>query len=144
MDLFFKTDLPRKIPRKMEEIVTKLKKSSNQEECLKLVYEILSAKYQGNRTKTYTNLCDVFMKNTNKLWKKSGFLHCTNMNFLARILLVKSGIFSENDIRLKWTQVWLISPHQYLQVKVGNSWKDVDIWARNFGIEFGDHAHGWH
>ncbi|NLC31349.1 MAG: hypothetical protein GX765_04845 [Candidatus Moranbacteria bacterium] len=86
----------------------------------------------------------VFKKDVCFLWNQDGFLHCTNINYLARILLIESGFFKEEDIVLKWTLVWYISPHQYLRVKmIDDEFINVDIWAKNYKIEFGDYARGF-
>ena len=62
-----------------------------------------------------------------------------------RILLVKSELFDEEDIKLKWTLVWHISPHQYLTIKINqNEYINIDLWGKAYGINFGDYAHGFH
>ncbi|EKD29428.1 MAG: hypothetical protein ACD_78C00417G0006 [uncultured bacterium (gcode 4)] len=144
LDLLSKTQVPDALPRDMQAVVDGLKKSKNQEECLKKTYDILNTKYRGYRVKTYTRLFELFITDIIKLWSRNGFLHCTNINYVMRILLLKSGRFQESDIRLKWTLIWYVSPHQYLQVRVNGKWIDVDIWAHAYGIQFGDHAHGFH
>lgn len=109
-----------------------------------MIYSILVAKYQGYRIKTYTKLFDVFKRDIGTLWSKNGFLHCTNINYVMRTLLIKSDFFTEDDIHLRWTRIWYISPHQYLQIEVDDKWINVDIWAYAHGIKFGDNAHGFH
>ena len=144
LDLFSKTPVPNVLPDEMQKIINEIKKSLNKEECLKNAYEILVAKHRGYRVMTYLKLFDVFKHDVKVLWGKNGFLHCTNINFLLRTILIRSDFFTDDEIRLRWTQIWYISPHQYLQVKVDDSWIDVDIWAHAHGIKFGDHAHGFH
>ncbi|MBW2991376.1 hypothetical protein KY348_06780 [Candidatus Woesearchaeota archaeon] len=135
--------IPGKLPKDMQIIVNKLKKSRNKEDCLRKAYDILSKKNRGHRLKTYTCLPELFVCNVNKLWKKKGFMHCTNINYLLRILLVKSGFFKEKDIKSKWTLVWYFSPHQYLKIRLNkNKFVYVDIWAKPYGIKFGEYAHG--
>ncbi|MFH0923601.1 MAG: hypothetical protein V1825_02605, partial [Candidatus Falkowbacteria bacterium] len=120
-------------------------------------YEILIAKYRSQRIKTYTKLFNVFSNDIDKMWSQTGFLHCTNMNYLMRTLLIKSGFFNDSDIALKWTMVWYISPHQYIQVNMGmspnallsrnsqnNKKINIDIWGKSYGIKFGDYARGFH
>lgn len=144
LDFFYKTKLPQKLPIKMEEIVNDLKKCQSKEECLRKVYDILNSKYQGARVMTYLKFPAIFKKDVNFFWNQSGFLHCTNMNYLARILLVESKLFKEEDITPQWTLIWYISPHQYLRVKVAeNKVINMDIWAKNYGINFGDYAKGF-
>ena len=143
LDLFSKTPLPESLPEKMQITVDELKKSSGKEDCLKKVYGIMTRKYRGYRVKTYTRFFEVFKKDIGCFWGREGFLHCTNMNFVMRTLLVKSGFFSEEDLNLKWTQIWYVSPHQFLQVNVDGKWIDIDIWANTYGVGFGDHASGF-
>ena len=144
LDLFKKTSIPNQLPDEMLNIIAGLKKSSNKEDCLERAYEILSKKYRGYRVKTYTKIFEVFTRNILKLWQKNGFLHCTNINYIMRTLLIKSGYFNENEIKIKWALVWYISPHQYLQIKVNNNWVNIDIWGKAFGIKFGDYSRGFH
>ncbi|MCK5319762.1 hypothetical protein KAJ61_00045 [Candidatus Parcubacteria bacterium] len=144
LDLFKKTSIPEQLPCEMQGIIVELKKSSDKEDCLGRAYEILSKKYRGYRVKTYTKFFDIFSKDTAKIWQKNVFLHCTNINYIMRILLIKSGYFNEDEIKIKWAFVWCISPHQYLQVKINNHWINIDIWGNTFGIKFGDYAHGFH
>ena len=144
LDFFTKTSLPKQLPEEMNLIIEGLKKSATKEECLKKVYDLLSEKYRGYRIRTYIKIGEVFKKDLNFLWGRSGFLHCNNINYLVRIFLVKSGIFKEEDIILKWTLVWWISPHQYLRIKIGeNEFINVDIWGKHYGIKFGDYARGF-
>lgn len=144
LDFFVRTPLPVEMPSEVMEIVDDLKKSPGKEDCLRKVYFLLSSKYQGARVKTYLKLPLVFKKDVCFLWNQDGFLHCTNINYLARILLIESGFFKEEDIVLKWTLVWYISPHQYLRVKmIDDEFINVDIWAKNYKIEFGDYARGF-
>lgn len=135
----------RHLPQKMDECVSILKKSTNKETCLRTAYDILANKYHGNRLKTLTRLPELFVRDTDTLWKKKGFLHCTNINLLLEVLLMGSGHFHKKDIRRQWTLLWGVSPHQYLRVNVGKGkWLSVDIWAKTYGIAFGDYAHGFH
>lgn len=128
----------------MQDTVEELKKSKTQEECLRKAYDILIAKYQGNHIKTITRLFNIFEKDVNVLWNRSGFLHCTSISLVFKKLLLESGFFKEDEIRTRWTLIWYVSPHQYLQVKIGDEWINVDAWANVYGIEFGDYAHGFH
>ncbi|MCG2701474.1 hypothetical protein L6267_04875, partial [Candidatus Parcubacteria bacterium] len=121
IDLLSKTPIPNKLPEQMRETINELKTSLGKEDCLRRAYEILTAKYRGQRIKTYTKLFNVFSKDIDKMWSQTGFLHCTSMNYLMRTLLIKSGFFNDSDIALKWTMVWYISPHQYIQVNMGMS-----------------------
>ena len=144
LNFFSKTPLPETLPEEMRSVVSNLKKSRDKKECLKKVYEVLTKKYHGDRMKTYLHFFSVFTKDPKSLWRRNGFLHCTNLNYLARILLVRSGFFTEADLRLRWALIWCVSPHQYLQVHLDNTWINIDLWGRIYGIPFVDHAHGFH
>ncbi|MBU4375686.1 hypothetical protein KKH38_04245 [Patescibacteria group bacterium] len=144
LDILSKTPIPDKLPKQMQETINELKKSLDKNDCLKQAYEILTAKYRGQRIKTYTKLFNVFSKDIDKMWSQTGFLHCANINYLMRTLLIKSGFFNNSDIALKWTMVWHVSPHQYIHVIINNKKINIDVWASSRGIKFGDYAHGFH
>jgi hypothetical protein len=142
-DLFFKTKLPEELPEELEKVIKDLKKSKDKQDCLKKAYNILAFRYSAYFFSTYFYLHELFYKNINKLFGKQKRMICTNFNYLMRILLVKSGFFSDKDIKIKWTQIWFVSPHQYLNVKINEKKTlNIDTWAKTFDIEFGDYAHG--
>ena len=67
-----------------------------------------------------------------------------NLNYLFMIFLVKSG-FDYKDINPKWTLVYYLSPHQYLNIKINKKKPiNVDSWGKSYGIKFGDYARGFH
>ena len=68
--------------------------------------------------------------------KTPGFLPCTGQNYLLRTMLVKSGRFQESDIQIKVVPLNL-SVHQYLKVKVGDSFVDADPWSCFLGVPLG-------
>lgn len=137
--------MPKTVPLDMQAVIERLRDTDSQEECLRQAYDILIQKYHGNRLKTLLRFFELFSSSVNTLWYKNGFMHCTNLNRLLYILLVKSGHFTKNDIETRWTLLWYISPHQYIQVSMKNGQRiNVDVWAHVYGISFGDYAHGFH
>ena len=128
----------------MDSAINELKACSGKEECLRKAYGILSNRYRGHRGKTYAKLLHLFHTDIQKNWKKTGFLHCTNINKIFKHLLLESGFFNPEEVVFKWTLIWYISPHQYARVKLDGGWVNIDIWAKPYGIEFGDYAHGFH
>jgi hypothetical protein len=129
----------------LQTVTITLRQTKTGEECLRAAYGILTAKYHGERLKTITRLPDLFRRNIDVLWRKSGFLHCTNINLLLKELLVRSGHFSPAQIRFRWTSSWFLVPHQYAQVTLADGrCIDIDVWAAVFGIPYGDHSHGFH
>lgn len=137
--------IPETLPQDMQSIAGALHELHSQDECLRKAYDILTKKYYGNRIKTLLRFFDLFPRSLNKLWSKNGFLHCTNFNWLLRILLIKSGHFTEKDVTTCWTLLWFVSPHQFIRVTMENGQKiNIDLWAAVYGIPFGDYAHGFH
>ena len=145
LSLFKKEPIPEKLPEGMMKMVEELKACRNQDECLQKGYDISTSKYRGYKFKTYTKLWRVFETDLEKLWARSGFLHCHLMNYLLRILLVKSGWFRDEDLTLQITFIWYVSIHQHLLVHMRDGRQiHVDIWYAHYGKKFGDYAHGFH
>jgi hypothetical protein len=143
--LFGKNRLPANLNEEVDKAVRQIQRLSDKESALQKAYEIITTKYYGHRFKTLVKFPDIFSSGLDDLWNRSGFMHCTNQNYLLSLLLVKSGAFTEDDIKRKWTMLWGVSPHQYLKVKLNdNKIIDVDAWSAHCGIKFGDHAHGFH
>lgn len=145
LNLFVKYPIPDKLSPEMQKVTDELRELGSKEEVLERAYEILTLKYKGMRFATYVRLPLLFVHDTAKLWAKSGFLYCTAMNYLLRVLLVKSGWFLEEDIQRKYSLVWYISIHQYLRVRISDSrYINVDIWNASYGKRLGDYARGFH
>ncbi len=140
----FEKSIQNGLPAGIAEMIAVLKKSADKESCLKAAYGIMTSKYRGYRMETYVRFLDIFRRDLDKIWNEKGFIHCTTMNSLMKILLTKSGFFNDDEIKTKWTAIWYISPHQYLGVKLNGRWVNVDIWGHAFGIGLGDYAHGFH
>jgi|GEM_PF-976765 len=144
-DTFYKSQLPSELPQEILDVIDRLKKTGGREECLKKAYDVLTSKYRGYRFRTLLFPHVLFKRDLEKIWSLSGFLYCNQMNYLLRLLLVKSGWFQDEDIELKWTLIWHISLHQYCRVKLSEKkYINVDIWAKAQGFPLGDYAHGFH
>ncbi len=127
------------------DVADQLRHSATKEDCLRRAYDILTTKYHGGRLKTVIRCWQLLIRDVDALWRRTGFLHCTSGNALLRALLVRSGWFADDDIVMRWTLLWWISPHQYVRVQVAQScWVSVDLWGCTYGILFGDYAHGFH
>jgi hypothetical protein len=128
----------------MQHEADRLRNLPNKEACLRAAYDTLTAKYRGYRGRTYIHILDLFSHDINRLWRKEGFLHCTNLNVLLAILLLESGHFKVADITFHWTTVYGISPHQFTRVRLsGDKLVDIDLWGKAYGVRFGRHAHGF-
>jgi hypothetical protein len=144
-NLFKKEPIPELLPEGIAKVVEELKICRSQDECLSKAFEVLTSKYRGYKFKTYTKIWRVFETDLEKLWARSGFLHCHLMNYLLRILLVKSGWFRDEDLTLKISFIWYISIHQHLLVRMNDGRRiHADIWYAYYGKKLGDYAHGFH
>ncbi|NQU79099.1 hypothetical protein HQ545_04995 [Candidatus Woesearchaeota archaeon] len=144
-NIFTRSKIPDELPKSMEDVIKELQGCKTKRLCVKKAYSILSKKYRGYRLLTYLRFFNLFEPNINRIWARTGFLHCVTLNYLMRILLVRSGLFDEGDIRIRWTLVWYISPHQYLNIRLDkNKSINIDLWAKAYHIGFGDYAHGFH
>jgi hypothetical protein len=143
--LLGKSKLPKEYGNGLDKIVTKLRKLKTREEVLNEAYQIIVKRYYGKRLYTHLKLFSAFSNGIQDLWNRSGFMHCSNQNYLLTFLLIKSGKFKADDIKPKWTLYWGVSPHQYLKVRIDhNKIVNVDTWSANYGIRLGDYAHGLH
>jgi len=142
--LFKKTPLPQDIGSEIQHELTQLQKMPSKEHYLRGAYDIITARHISGRLGTFLRAHELFSRGAEDLWRRSGFMHCTNQNYLLALLLVKGGHFDESDIRLRWTFVNYLSPHQYLMVKISaDQWVNVDCWGRYYGISYGNYAHGF-
>ncbi len=69
---------------------------------------------------------------------------CSNNTYLFGILHTVSHTMVNPIVILELTQMIDTFNENFVQLKRGNQWIDVDIWAKAFGTPFGDHAQGFH
>lgn len=141
---FKKDSLPKNIPVGWQKEIEFLKnKANNAEEFLFLTYNYLGQKYSYKsrpffrRFKIFPNFRTLFL-GLDELYRRKGFMHCTQLNFLLCLFLINSGFFKEEDIRLKHVFVNFFI-HQYAQVHLNNKWVDVDIFDYSNGLKIGEH-----
>jgi len=134
--------VPKSIPASMQKEVDKLKKCKSKEICVKQAYDLLKKRFKGYLLNTWIRIYELPNRNLDKIWNKKMLL-CTHLNWLLKILLVKSGHFKETDIELKWTLVFFVSPHQYVIIRIGKKLLRVDPWGSKHGVEFGKVAYGF-
>jgi len=142
-DLFGKTTLPKQIPTELHPTLALIRKAKSDKAAVRVAYDVVTRRFHGRRALTYLLGWRVLEKDVQQIWSRPGYLHCTTMNYLLRVLLIGSGRFSEKDIRERWTLVLGISPHQYVQVHADSTWISIDPWSKGYGISFGEHASGF-
>lgn len=141
--LLGKTKLPEEIDKATSEILASLKGQNDKLAYLQSAYDLVTRKFEGGRVKTFSNIWQLFGSSIGDLMNRSGFMHCTNQNYILTNILVKSGLFNANEIKPRWTTIWYCTPHQYLEIKTGNSTVMVDCWGRHYGVPFGSYAKGF-
>lgn len=130
--------LPDKIPEDMQKAIEELKnKANSKNEFLELTYDFIGDKYKTGRLNVILRFNYLF-KPVEKIWQASGFMPCTQNNFLMRIFLIKSGFFKENEVKRKHS-FFNFNIHQYLQVNLGGKWIDIDVGEKQRGMPIGRH-----
>lgn len=124
----------------LPDLVEQIRAMGDAHASLRYAYGILIEKYYGDRMKTITRMLHIFQNDPELIWKRSGFLHCTGFNRLLKYLMLESGRFTPDQIRFRWTLIFGFSPHEYLQVKIGEKWISVDGWGARYGVPFGEYA----
>lgn len=136
-NLFKKMSIPNKVPKELNNKIKEFSKSKNKEEFLKKSFFYIVNNWGGSRVNLICNFPRLRQKDLSKILKSHDYMHCTTMNYLLRVMAVKSSLFSDRDIKLKLTNTWYIIPHQYLEIKISNKRILLDPWNYQFGIDFG-------
>lgn len=138
---FWREPLPKRIPRRMQEEIRKIKQQHRSKRAFaKAAHKFLAKRYSGGHWQLYFRWDLIFTEDLQKLWSRRGYIPCHQLNWLYRVMLVKSKVFSEDEVRVRTIPLYAI-PHQFVQIKVGDEWVDVDIWARHLGLPFGERVH---
>lgn len=132
---------PNDIPQEVRDKILELEsKSRDQMSYLQAVYNSVLGRWQHSRFKAAILLPKLFKSDLSKIWHTEGFVYCTTINFAVYVLLANSKYFKAGDVKVRHVFLNFV-PHQYLQVRVGESWVDVDpagAGIRGFGL--GHHA----
>lgn len=144
LNLLRKAEIPYRIPKELEDKIDEFSKFKNKEIFLKKSFFYIVNRWGDNRINLILRFPRIFQNDLNRIIKTKGYMHCTTMNHLLRVMAVKSGFFKDSDLQLKLTNSWYLLPHQYLKVKI-NSKKMItlDPWNYQYGIKFGRHGSGF-
>ncbi|MDZ7798088.1 MAG: hypothetical protein U5L76_00550 [Patescibacteria group bacterium] len=113
--------------------VAKKLKSKNKEKTIRNVYDFLIKQYEGHRKIISINsLKQLFKYNVDELLKNKQFLWCHSQNLILKTLLINTGHFKENDIRIKWTITKRLTIHQYIEIRKNNSLYKLDPFYEQF------------
>jgi hypothetical protein len=131
---FKKERLPTELPSNFSAEISRLDaEAADDMDFLKRAFEFVTSRYYGSRPKTVFYFWTAFQDPINHA---PGFLPCTSLNYLVRVILVKSGRFRDADIQVKVIPLNFFI-HQYLKVRVNNTWIDVDPWSAFLGVPLG-------
>ncbi len=135
-----KKPIPKKLPEELNNIVKKVSSKKTKEGAIKTAYEEITKKYKSGNVKSLNRMLSIFNYNIDYLANKANYINCTNMNYILRIILIKSGKLKDKDIKLRIKWVNLYFPHQYLEIKI-NKKKHIylDPWAKRYGIKYGNY-----
>jgi hypothetical protein len=136
---FSKSPLPEAIPKEFEKKINDIrKKSKGKEDFLKKSLDFVSGRCMIGTFKCYTEMNKLFWNDIESIYAERGYLPCTSQNHMLRMMLVRSGLFSDKDITQHCTFVDF-NVHQYLKVKVGKNIIKADPW---FYREMGYNKYG--
>jgi len=136
-----KEKIPGKIPGEMEKILSKIKKK-NKKDFAKACFDIVVNRYPGKRILFFLHPQKLFYKDINKIWADRKFQACTIQNYILRVMLIKSGHFKEEDIKLGYGSVNFVI-HPYIKVNIDGEWVNMDPWGYKSGILYGKYALGF-
>jgi hypothetical protein len=150
---FQKSKMPRHISDQLQqEIDTLKKKYPSKDMFLRAAYDKIALRYRPTFS-VLLHIPTLFMKSPEKLWnRKDRFIACHQLNFLFRVFLVKSGLFSDQDIEIRYSVTDYVMTHQYVHIYLDGRDDDalnkqdeidVDPWGKRYGIPFGEYGRRW-
>ena len=91
-NLFKKNNIPNKIPKELNNKIKDFSKSKNKEEFLKKSFFYIVNNWGGSRVNLIYNFPRLRQKDLSEILKSQGYMHCTTMNYLLRVMAVKSNL----------------------------------------------------
>jgi hypothetical protein len=117
---------PANLPEEVKQAILELEiKSGDPESYLKNAFNFVLSRWYAVRHKAVTNFPKLFRKDLKAIWHEPGYAHCSTSNFILYTLLANSKFFKASDVKVRHVFVNMIV-HQYLQVRVGKTWVNVD------------------
>lgn len=142
--LFSKYPLPENIPEEIQTFIREFSVLWDKEEFLEKAFYFVVERWWWPRYRLFFTLRELFQTDIDTIIQTKGYMHCTLMNYILRVILIKSGFFDEEDIKQKLTHTWYITIHQYLRVYIEDWWyRDIDPWGYQYGIEYGKYSKGF-
>jgi len=137
---FTKYDPPNRLPTEVVDTIHQMETTSRDpREYLEHAYNFVRGRWHSERLETITRLPMIFRTDIGEIWKTPGYAHCTTINFILYTLLARSRFFTADDLRIRHTFFNGVL-HQYLQVRVGDTWIDADPSTSYLHLPLGQHA----
>jgi hypothetical protein len=127
------------MPADLREKIAENNRSETKMDYLKKSCQEISDRYTS-RPRYYLRepISGFWETNVTKIWEGTADRPSTVQNYMLKLLLTKSGRFTEEDIITVNTYCG-ITPHQYLKVRVdGGEWVAVDVWDKERPHAFGE------
>ena len=136
-----KRDIPKKIPKELEQEINKLKKIKNKEKFLKAALGYIRKNFRSDIPLLFTKISKHFYKDLEEIMKEKGFFPCHIQNFILKVILIKSKKFSNKDIEYQYCFYSGVI-HSYLKVKINGKYINADPWGYTRGLPFGHRSLG--
>ena len=130
--------LDEEIPLDLWEKIEDNSKSKSDLDYIKYSYYEIGNKYTSEpRYYLRESYSKFWETNVTEIWEGTADRPSSVQNYMLKLVLIKSGRFSEEDI-ISVNTYCGITPHQYLKVRVDNEWIDVDVWDKEQPHKFGE------
>lgn len=113
------------------------KRKMSKKQLLNEVMEYQLKRFYSRTAVTWKYPLLLFESSPRRLWQKGGFLHCHQQSLILKELLLATGKFKQDDIKIRITTVY-IEIHQHLAVNTGKDWIKADAFAMSCGFPFGE------
>jgi hypothetical protein len=118
--------IPTEIPNEYRRLISEWEgKSLSQYDYLKQAYDFTTQNWKVEKFKAVTEFPKIFRRDLKGIWGDKGYIHCNTMVYVLGTFLVNSRFFKPEDIQVRHTLLNLVL-HQYMKVRVGRQWLDVD------------------
>jgi hypothetical protein len=89
-NFFKKEPIPDIIPEELTEKIREFSQSGDRENFIKDTFFYVVGRYGGARTGLISHFMRIFETDIFEIFATTGYMHCTTMNYLIRIMCIKS------------------------------------------------------
>jgi hypothetical protein len=118
--------VPEQIPATMTAEINRLKAlAQDKQEFFELCFNYLGSKYYSDRVDTFYKYSFLF-KNTEEIWGITGYVPCTQSNWVMKIFIVSSGYFKNEEVWMRHI-FFNFFLHQYGEVYLDGRWVAFEV-----------------